>query len=325
MPLTALALVLAAGILHASWNLILKRSSERLFVAAWAMLLGAVAFAPALVPAWPPPAAVWPFVGASAVVYVAYYACLARAYEDGDFSLIYPVARGTAPAMLAVWAVLFLGERPSPGGVLGIITILCGLIVLGGAPLWSRDGGAMGRTRDEDQAASGSMGKTPAIGEQPAGSMDEPPARNRWHALRAHARGSGSAFLVAFFISVYSTLDGAAVRQWLPVPYLVLVFGLSGCAFVGMLASRDGKRALRVLRTHFRPIVMIAVMTLAAYALVLRAFQIAPISYAGAAREVGIVFGALAGWLLLGERFGRVRTVGAALVFAGIGLLALAG
>ena len=287
VPISALALVLAAGILHASWNLILKRSSERLIVAAWAMLLSAVVFVPALVP---PPAAVWPFVGASAVVYVAYYACLARAYGDGDFSLIYPIARGTAPAMLALWAVLFLGERPSPGGVLGIITILCGLIVLGGAPLWSREGGAM----------------------------------DRRHTLRAHARGSGSAFLVAFFISVYSTLDGAAVRQWLPVPYLVLVFGLSGSAFVGMLATRDGKRVLRVLRTHFRPIVMIAVMTFAAYALVLRAFQIAPISYAGAAREVGIVFGALAGWLLLGERFGRIRSVGAVLVFAGIGLLALA-
>ena len=193
MPISALALVLAAGILHASWNLILKRSSERLIVAAWAMLLGAVVFVPALLPAWPPPAAVWPFVGASAVVYVAYYACLARAYGDGDFSLIYPIARGTAPAMLALWAVLFLGERPSPGGVLGIITILCGLIVLGGAPMWSREEGAM----------------------------------DRWQTLRAHARGSGSAFLVAFFISVYSTLDGAAVRQWLPVPYLVLVFGLS--------------------------------------------------------------------------------------------------
>lgn len=293
MPVTALALVLAAGLLHASWNLILKRSTERVLVAAWAMLLGAVVFIPTLAPAWPPPAGVWPFLGASAVVYVAYYWCLARAYGDGDFSLIYPIARGTAPAMLALWAVLFLGERPSPGGVLGIATILCGLIVLGGAPLWSR--------------------LAPST-----------PPGHRWRRLRAHARGSGSAFLVAFFISVYSTLDGAAVRQWLPMPYLVLVFGLSGLAFVGILASREGTRVFRVLRTHFRPIAMIAVMTLVAYALVLRAFQIAPISYAGAAREVGIVFGALAGWLLLGERFGRIRTVGAVLVFAGIGLLAVA-
>ena len=296
MPITALALVLAAGILHASWNLILKRSSERPLVAAWAMLLGAIAFVPALVPAWPPPAAVWPFVVASAVVYVAYYGCLARAYGGGDFSLVYPMARGTAPAMLALWAVIFLGERPSPAGLLGIAIILSGLVVLRGAPMWSREAPAEDRTGEKVRA----------------------------RLLRAHSRGSGSAFLVAFFISVYSVLDGAAVRHWVPIPYLVLVFGLSGTAFVGMLASRDGRRAFRVLRTHFRPILMIGVMTVTAYALVLRAFQIAPISYAGAAREVGIVFGALAGWLLLGEPFGRVRSLGAVLVFAGIGLLAVA-
>ena len=311
MPPTALALVLAAGLLHASWNLILKRSSERVLVAAWAMLLGAVAFVPTLAPAWPPPPGVWPLVGASAVVYVAYYGCLARAYGDGDFSLVYPVARGTAPAMLALWTVLFLGERPSSVGVLGIATILCGLIVLGGAPLWSRL--ASSRAGEGNGVRTG------------ADSSIGTPAGQRWRQLRAHARGSGSAFLVAFFISVYSTLDGAAVRQWVPMPYLVLVFGLSGLAFVGILATRDRKRTFRVLRTHFRPIAMIAVLTLVAYGLVLRAFQIAPISYAGAAREVGIVFGALAGWLLLGERFGRIRTVGAVLVFAGIGLLALAG
>jgi drug/metabolite transporter (DMT)-like permease len=309
VPVTALALVLAAGLLHASWNLILKRSSERVVVAAWAMLLGAVVFTPTLVPAWPPPAGVWPFVGASAVVYVAYYGCLARAYGDGDFSLVYPVARGTAPAMLALWTVLFLGERPSPGGLLGIATILCGLVMLGGAPLWSRLAGA--RAAEDVRTGTDSSIRTPA--------------GHRWRQLRAHTRGSRPAFLVAFFISVYSTLDGAAVRQWDPLPYLVLVFGLSGLAFVGMLAARGGTRVFRVLRTHFRPIAMIAVMTFVAYALVLRAFQIAPISYAGAAREVGIVFGALAGWLLLGERFGRIRTVGAVLVFAGIGLLALAG
>ena len=124
--------------------------------------------------------------------------------------------------MLALWAVLFLGERPSPGGVLGIATILCGLVVLGGAPLWSRLAGI--RT----------------------------PTGHGWRNC-APTRGSGSAFLVAFFISVYSTLDGAAVRQWDPMPYLVLVFGLSRLAFVGMLATRGGKRVFRVLRTHFRP------------------------------------------------------------------------
>lgn len=301
MSATALALVLGAGVLHASWNLLLKRTEDRLLVAAWGLLAGAAVFSPVLAASWPPPARIWPYAAGSALVLLAYYACLARAYERGDFSLVYPVARGTAPAMLALWAVLFLGERPSPLGLLGIATILAGLVVLGGAPLWS----AAGRRRD---------------------------GVSRWVALRAHGSGAGAAFLVAFLVSSYSAIDGAAVRHWSPLPYLVLVFALSGSALVPLLALREARArrgpgpgaVLRVLRTDFPRIAAIAVMTLAAYSLVLTAFQIAPVSYAGAARESGIVFGALAGWLLLGERFGAVRTAGAVLVFAGIGLLALA-
>ncbi len=289
MPLTAILLVLGAGFLHASWNLILKRTSERLLVTSWGLLVGAIVFVPALLSAWPPPARIWPYAVCSALTLVAYYTCLARAYEHGDFSLVYPVARGTAPAMLAVWAIIFLGERPSPVGLLGILAILGGLVVLGGAPLWSlRDGTSVRQT------------------------------------LRTHARGSGFAFLVALLVSIYTAIDGGAIRHWSPLPYLVVVFALSGATLISLQALREGKHVFQILRTHWVPTVVIAVMTLAAYSLVLSAFQIAPVSYAGAAREIGIVFGALAGWLLLGERFGGIRTAGAALVFVGIAALAVA-
>ena len=294
MSLTALALVLGAGALHAGWNLILKRSSERLLVSAWALLAGALAFTPLVVRAWPPPAGVWPLATASCAVYLVYYTGLSRAYGRGDFSLIYPVARGASPAMLTLWAVLFLVERPSPMGLLGIGTILCGLVVLGGAPLWSR------------RRAGGTVLK-------PGSDL-----------LREHGRGAGMALLVALCISVYTALDGAGVRLWEPIPYVVLVFGLSGIGLLGLLALRERSRVFRVWRTQPMAVAAIAVMMLGAYAMVLRSFQIAPVSYAGAGREVGIVFAALAGWLLLGERFGRIRTVGAVLVFAGIGLLTVA-
>ncbi len=289
MSLTALALVLGAGFLHASWNLILKRTSERLLVTSWGLLIGAVMFLPALIQAGPPPAQVWPYAAASATVLVGYYTCLARAYDRGAFSLVYPVARGTAPAMLTLWAILFLGERPSAVGIAGIGLILVGLVVLGGAPLWAGRDGERG-----------------------------------WQALRTHTRGTGSAFLVALLVSVYTAIDGAAIRHWTPIPYLVVVFALAGAALIPMLALRRGKHVFSVLRTDWLPTVLIAVTTLAAYSLVLRAFRIAPVAYAGAAREIGIVFAALAGWLLLGERFGGVRTVGAVTVFLGIGLLAAA-
>ena len=327
MSFTALALLLGAGALHAWWNLILKRSTERLLVSAWALLTGALAFTPLTLRAWPPPPGVWPLALASCVVYLAYYTGLSRAYGRGDFSLIYPVARGGAPAMLTLWAVLFLGERPSPTGLLGITTILCGLVVLGGAPLWARKrtAGAGAQTGAPINAAGAGTGAA-----VDAGAAADPRARDDTLSrplrdlLRQHGRGAGTALLVALCISVYTALDGAGVRLWSPFPYVVLVFGLSGLGLICLLLPREGGKVFGVWRTHFAPIAAIAVMMFGAYAMVLRSFQIAPVSYAGAGREVGIVFGALAGWLFLGERFGGIRTVGAVLVFAGIGLLAVA-
>lgn len=279
----ALALVVSAGALHATWNLLLKGSRDPLRTGAWSLLVGALLFSPALVAALPVPPAVWPFVLVSAGLMVLYYAGLGWAYTRGDFSLVYPVARGTAPAFIALWAYLFVGERPSPAGLAGVGTILVGLVVLGGGPLWAQ--------------------------------------RAVW---RDHAGGLLPAFLVALVISVYSVVDGAGVRHWEPVPYVVLTFAMGGAVLLLALGIRDRPAVEKALAVGWRRIAAIAALTLVAYSLVLRAYQIAPISYAGAAREIGIVFGALAGWLLLKERFGRTRTAGAVLVFLGIGVLALA-
>ena len=245
------------------------------------MLVGGVLFLPFLIAALPVPSRVWPFVLASAVLMIGYYAALGYAYERGDFSLVYPIARGTAPALIATWAALFLGERPSLRGLGGIGVILLGLVVLGGGPLWAH--------------------------------------RAEW---RRYTGGLGPAVVVAFLISVYSVVDGAGVRHWEPVPYIVLTFTLAGAVLVPGLWIRDATRVRKVLASSWPSVIVIAALTLLAYSLVLRAYQIAPIAYAGAAREIGIVFAALAGWLLLRERFGPLRTAGALLVFLGIGILA---
>jgi drug/metabolite transporter (DMT)-like permease len=138
MSLTALGLVLTAAVLHTTWNFILKRSDDRQLIGWWAMLAGALMFAPLVVLSWPLPAAIWPYVLASAVVEVAYMLLLGHAYQHGDFSLVYPVARGSAPALLALWSVLFLGERPSAGGILGLALLLGGLCAIGAGHWWAQ-------------------------------------------------------------------------------------------------------------------------------------------------------------------------------------------
>jgi len=128
VSLTALALLAIAAALHASWNLLVKRAGEKYIFTCWAWAVGSLAGAPLLAFSPALPRAVWLYVAISALAQAAYFVALTRAYTIGDFSLVYPLARGAAPAFLALWATLFLGERPRPGGLLGLALLLAGLL-----------------------------------------------------------------------------------------------------------------------------------------------------------------------------------------------------
>jgi drug/metabolite transporter (DMT)-like permease len=285
MPLRALILVLAAAVMHTGWNFLVKRAEDKQVFTWWAMIAGALVYLPLLALYRPIPMQIWPYALSSAGVEAVYYSALVRAYTHGDFSLVYPVARGAAPALLAVWAMLFLGESPQRAGIVGLIVVLLGLLVVGSGSWWSRR-----------QRASLPLG------------------------------GIAPALSTALCISIYSAIDGAAVRLMAPVPYTVLVFALTGLFVAPLVFRHYGSRdVMAVWRTDWMRILTVGILTLLTYMLVLQAYAMAPVSYVGALREVSVVFAALAGWCWLGEAFGGVRTVGALLIFFGILVIATAG
>src|SRR5581483_7043980 len=120
MPPIALGLLLFAAALHALWNLFVKRAGEKQIFTWWALLVGVVCFAPLVIFGPALPARVWPYILGSGALEALYFVALTLAYKLGDFSLVYPLARGAAPALLAVWTALFLGERLTPFGLLGL-------------------------------------------------------------------------------------------------------------------------------------------------------------------------------------------------------------
>jgi drug/metabolite transporter (DMT)-like permease len=127
---TVLLIVLLAALLHALWNALVKTSGDR------AITLGLVATghclpALALLPFVPIPAAeAFPFIIASTVIHWAYYYGLNIAYRFGDLSLIYPIARGTAPVMVALGAMVWADESLSLWAWIGILTVSAGIMVL---------------------------------------------------------------------------------------------------------------------------------------------------------------------------------------------------
>ena len=281
MPLSVLALLVLAGGMHAGWNLLVKRARQRQIFTWLALVAGAISFLPLLVfGATSLPPSAWPFVVASGVVEALYFFALTRAYGIGDFSLVYPLARGAAPALLALWAILFLGERPCPAGFVGLAIVCGGLLTVSGG----------------------------------------------LRALRVGRGAVGAALLVALCISVYSAIDGAAVQTLPPIPYTVAVLGCSAlCSAPFVIWRYRVAPVVAEWHTNWPRIVAVGALNLTTYMLVLTAYSRAPVAYAGAIREVSIVFAALIGWRWLGEGFGRARTLGAALIFCGIVVIAALG
>ena len=126
-----LALVLTGALLHASWNALVKSSSDKTLDTALIHVLCSLLALPALLVLGLPPLHVWPYVLASLVIHVGYYFALAGALKHGELGLAYPLMRGTAPLLVAVGSFVFLGEAVRPLGWLGIVMVCAGVLMLG--------------------------------------------------------------------------------------------------------------------------------------------------------------------------------------------------
>ena len=135
MPLDAFLLAFAAAWLHGSGNVFLGRRPEPEAAYAVMMVAGVVAFAPVAALAWRVEASAVPYIAASAVCELAYFSFLAGGYRVSQVSLVYPVARGTAPVLVLLGAVVFLGRGASVGQIVGVVTVAAGILLVRGVAL----------------------------------------------------------------------------------------------------------------------------------------------------------------------------------------------
>ncbi len=122
--------VLLAGALHAGWNTLVKTGGDRTATFVLIMLGAGLAWLPVgLVVGLPDPAS-WPYLGISVVVHLFYSAALLAAYRHGDLSQVYPIARGSAPALVAVGAWVVAGEHLNAMEVAGVAVVSAGILSL---------------------------------------------------------------------------------------------------------------------------------------------------------------------------------------------------
>lgn len=293
MLLSSLLLLLGAAVLHAVANLLMKQSRDKLAFVWWMIGAFCVIGAPALLQVTKVPHVAWLYVIASGVLESIYFFTLTRAYTAGDLSLVYPIARGSAPLFLLIWAVLFLKERPSGMGVCGILLVVTGLYLINLPSLsaWSRP----------------------------------------LHAFRSAA--SRWALLTGILISTYSAIDKIGIQYFSPFVYLYLILSVCWICLslqwflpsrrfylLEEVRKREGEK-----RNRFFSILTAAMSGCIGYLLVLAALRLTPVSYVGPVREVSVVFGTIIGVRYLGEQGGSLRIAASTLVAIGIGLIAIFG
>jgi len=133
VSLFALALVLGAAVLHATWNVLLKTSEDPLPAAARAVISSAALLTVPVAALWlaggrpgmPPQG--WLLALVSGVVELAYFIFLSLAYQRGELSMVYPLARGTAPVLAVAVGLIVLGERVSVAALAGVACLLAGV------------------------------------------------------------------------------------------------------------------------------------------------------------------------------------------------------
>ncbi|MGZ9188072.1 MAG: EamA family transporter [Candidatus Binatia bacterium] len=281
----ALTLILAAAVIHATWNLINKQASGHATFTWIVAVLSALFYAPATIAI----IEIWQLkfsfvevgmMAGSAALHTGYFLLLNQGYRVGDLSLVYPLARGTGPLLSTVAAILFLGERPSAIALVGALLIIGGVMVL-------------------------------------AGNF----ARLRQSGTRAAV---GYALITGLFIAAYTLWDKQAVSHFAIMP-MVLDWGanVGRAILLTPFALRYSEEAVIEWREHKWEAVAIAILIPLSYILVLTAMSFTPVSYVAPAREISILIGTALGARLLAEGDAPRRLAAAGAMVLGIVALAL--
>ena len=130
MTVDVAVLVLLAAALHAGWNALIKISGDRIAAMAFVTLAGSVISLIALPFVGTPDPASWPFLLLTILIHTGYHFFLPVAYEHGDLGQVYPIARGSAPLLVTLAAVLLAGEVVPPVALIGVICLSVGVIAL---------------------------------------------------------------------------------------------------------------------------------------------------------------------------------------------------
>ncbi len=283
MSLLAFSLIVISAVMHALWNLLVKRSRHKsafiwwMFVASGTLFTLSLPLAPE--PFYRPEAKTMVMIMVGALCFVLYHLFNGRAYRGGDLSIIYPLSQ-TSMIWVPLWGTLLLGERLSLTGIGGILLVLLGVY-------------AMQLRR---------LSLTELF--RPFQDLGNPSVR--------------AALMAGFIYSIGSIAEKSGVRNYSPFYFtylLVLIMLL--LMTVNICRPRYRRQIGEELRGKWRLILMSGPIMMASFLTFRYGLNLSPVSYAVPVRQISVMVGVLIGILSLRESFGRIRLFSALLIFLG--------
>ena len=223
----------------------------------------------------------WTILALSLPAHWLYQTALVRALSRGDLSLVFPVMRGSAPLLTAIFAALALGEHLSALSIAGLVIASLATVIFA---LPEKNFGGSRAVRNSALLWAIATGACVAI----------------YNVIDAQGVRSGSS-------------------QWSFIVWLFLLdwIGINAIA----LLTRGGRQFIASARAALWPGMGAGACSLASFSMALYGFSIAPVAYMSAMRETAVVFAALMGWWVLREGFGLRRTFAAIILAGGLSLL----
>ena len=285
----AFTLIVISAVMHALWNLLVKRSRHKTVFIWWMFVASGGLFSliiPLLTePFRLPDAHTLLMVSIGAACFVLYHLLNGRAYRGGDLSVVYPLCQ-TSMVYVPLWGVILLGERLSFAGVCGILLVIFGTYSI-----------------QLQRLSFGEMVR-------PFRNLKSPSVRD--------------ALAAGFIYSIGSVAEKSGVRSYSPLyfTYILVMIMLFLMSF-NMLRPKYRAQIGAELREHWGLIICSGPIMMASFLTFRYGLNLSPVSYAVPVRQVSIVIGVLIGILFLRESFGRIRLVSALFIMAGAVLIRL--
>ncbi len=292
----SIVFVLLSAFFHALWNYYGKasRAPQLFFFWIGVFTVGVAAVAVALqLPIVPKP--VWGYIAGSGVVHFFYWLCLSRAYMSGDISYVYPIAR-SAPGFLPFFAFLFLDERLSVQGLIGIFSIVLSIYLL-----QQRDGGLTFKELLRYLRQPASVWAFSTLGTVIAYSLIDKAGMSEFH---AHSTQQHAWQPVTYFLAE------SVIAMILYGSYIVLCFPLQEISDIG---CREWKQ-----------IIATGLLSMLSYTLILYVYMTESVSYVVALRQSSVIFAVLLGGYLLKESQTKLRFAAAVVMVIGVFLISTA-